>query len=156
EQLRNVTLLTPRSWAAWANLGICLDRLERSEEAATAFREANLLAPGHTEIRNRLLRLLRQIGAAGEELRVFKEWYDRLPADDPRRTKSGPLLKYMERQADLERRLAEFRGGRAEPASTGEAIGLARLCQGKKFYPDAVRFFDRGFEQEPGLADQPQ
>jgi hypothetical protein len=30
------------------------------------------------------------------------------------------------------------------------------LCQGKKFYPDAVRFFARAFDREPALAERAQ
>ncbi|HJZ91738.1 MAG TPA: protein kinase [Gemmataceae bacterium] len=156
EQFHKVTALAPRSWLAWAYLGDCLDKLDRPEEAAVAFREAFRLTPGHEVVRNRLLTLLHRTGAAGEELQVFKTWYDRLPGGDSQRTKWGPHLKYLERQADLEQRLADFRDGRAEPASAGEAIGLARLCQAKRLYPNAVQFFTRAFQQEPALADHPQ
>jgi hypothetical protein len=86
-------------------------------------------------------------------LEVYREWYDRLPADDPDREKWEPGLKYRERQADLERRLADFRAGRAEPASAGEAVGLARLCLHKNLYPDAVRYYVTAFERNPAQAE---
>jgi tetratricopeptide (TPR) repeat protein len=153
EQLRKTTVLAPHRWDVWANLGASLDEMDRPEEAAAVLREAHRLAPDQEAVRNRLLGLLYRTGAAGEELQVFREWYDQLPAGDPQRTKWGPQLKYLERQADLERRLAEFRDGRAEPASAGDAVIVARLCQRKRFYPHAVKYFTRAFEKDPALAD---
>jgi Flp pilus assembly protein TadD len=156
EQFRRLAELTPGDWQPRANLGLCLEHLGRPEEAAAAFQEAVRLAPDRADLLNRLCPLLRRSGAAGEELRVFKEWYDRLPADYPRRESATTTLKYLERLADLERRLPDFRGGRAEPASAGEAVMLARLCQGKKLYPDAVRFYATAFERNPAQAEHPQ
>jgi tetratricopeptide (TPR) repeat protein len=156
EQLHKTTALAPHRWDVWANFGLSLDEVGRTEEAIPALREAHRLAPGRDDVRTHFLRLLTRTGAAAEELQVFKTWYDRLPANDPQRTHWAPQVKYLERQAAVERRLVDFRDGRAEPASGAEAAIAARLCQGKKLYPDAVRFFVQAFEREPKLADLPQ
>src|SRR5262245_8240764 len=156
EQLRKTIVLAPQRWDAWANLGASLEQMGRPEEAIPAMREAHRLAPRNPDVRTHLLRLLSRAGAAGEELQVFQAWYDRLPAGDPERTKWAPQVKYLERQADLERSLADFRDGRAEPTSTPDTVILSRLCQKKGFYPQAVRYFAQAFERAPALADNLQ
>jgi len=153
EQLRKVTVLAPRSPASWAYLGDTLKEMGQTTEAGAAFREAYRIAPGHADFRNRLLNHLKQTGAAAEELQVFKRWYDRLSADDPQRPRWAPQLKYLERQAELERRLPDFREGRAEPDSAEEALISARLCLAKKLYLESARFYAQAFESKPALAD---
>ena len=75
-----------------------------------------------------------------------------LPAQDPLREKTRPLLKHCQRCMILEARLPRILKGTEKPTSAAEQIELAQLCSLKKLYAAAALFYAVAFAAEPSAA----
>jgi serine/threonine-protein kinase len=88
-----------------------------------------------------------------EGLAFVKKGRDLLPARDPLREQTRPLLQRCQRYLALDTRLPRILKGAEKPANAAEQIEVAQLCVLKKLYAAAARFYDDAFTAEPKLAE---
>lgn len=73
------------------------------------------------------------------------------PATEERREL---VLNWLNEQViELEKKLPSVLSGEAKPASAAETLAFARICQGKKLYGAAARFWAEAFQSNRALAD---
>jgi tetratricopeptide (TPR) repeat protein len=131
------------------NLGVTLNVQGDPAGASAAFRKAIELKPDYAEAHNNLGIALKEQGnlvgaiAAYEKAIAFKP-----DLAEPRRN-----LVIARRETELEAKLPAYLAGKAKPANSAEQIDLANLCARKHLNHASARFFEAGFEAEPGLAN---
>jgi serine/threonine-protein kinase len=87
-----------------------------------------------------------------EALAFIKKGLDRLPAQDPLREETRPLLERCQRYVTLDARLPRILKGMEKPANAAEQVEFAELCRLKKLYAAAARFYGDAFAADPKLA----
>jgi superkiller protein 3 len=119
--------------------------------AVTAYRKAITLQANHAEAHCNLGHVLRRQGEFGKALVALRRGHE-IGSRNPRwRYPSAQWVRYCERLDDLDRQLPAFLHGKAKPASSAERIELAQLCQIKRLYRAAARFYEEAFAERPGL-----
>jgi serine/threonine-protein kinase len=88
-----------------------------------------------------------------EAMAFMKKGDDLLPAQDPRRDLTRPLLQRCQRYMTLDARLPRILKGEEKPANAAEQIEFAQLCVCKKLYAAAARFYGDALTAEPKLAE---
>jgi serine/threonine-protein kinase len=87
-----------------------------------------------------------------EALAFIKKGHELLPARDPLREETRPLLQQCQRYMTLDARLPRILKGAEKPANAAEQIEFAELCRLKKLSASAARFYAAAFAAEPKLA----
>jgi tetratricopeptide (TPR) repeat protein len=136
------------------SLGNALRNKGLVDEAIAEYREAIRIKKDYAEAHCNLGNALQRQGefrAAREELRRGHE----LGSRNPRWPyPSAQWVRKCERLIELDGRLPGFLEGTFTPASPGEQMELAQLCQGyRKQYAAAARFYAEAFAEQPKLAD---
>jgi tetratricopeptide (TPR) repeat protein len=149
---RRAVAVKPDYSLAHFNLGRFLAMQGKSAEAVEAYRKAIALKPDIPLAYLELGRLLQGQGRVTEALSVLQRLHElgsRLPGwSNP----SAKSVREARRLVDLDARLPQFLSGAAQPAGAGESIELAKLCQAKKQYAAAARFYAAAFAAQPQLA----
>jgi tetratricopeptide (TPR) repeat protein len=141
---------------AHCNLGNALRCKGQLDEAIAEYQEAIRLKKDLAEAHNDLGRVLQQKGQFPEALVHLRRGHE-LGSRNPRSPyPSAQWIQECERLLELDGRLPAFLSGKEQPADVGERIALARLCEIKKCYVAALRFYEQAFAAKPRLAgDQP-
>jgi predicted TPR repeat methyltransferase len=79
EQFLKATELAPDLAGAWYNLGVCLRRLQRPDDAATALYKALKLQKGHSQAHETLSMLLYRQGRFAEAAQIYRDWLEHDP-----------------------------------------------------------------------------
>jgi serine/threonine-protein kinase len=149
---RKVIDLQPESAKAHNNLGMALRQQQKHGAAEAAFRKAIELQPdGALAHCNLALELMEQ-ARFDEAVAFFNKGNALLPAGDPVREETRPLVQQCQRYVSLDARLAAVLRGAEKPADAAEQIEFARLCALKKLHAAAARFYEAAFAAEPKLA----
>jgi predicted TPR repeat methyltransferase len=74
EAFEKATGLAPHLAIGWYNLGVCLRRLHRPQDAATCLHKAVTLDPHHAPAHDTLARLLYGLGRRSEAVDVYRAW----------------------------------------------------------------------------------
>jgi serine/threonine-protein kinase len=126
--------------------------LRKYRDAETAFVKVVDLQPGFVLTYFNLAEVLSEQARFDEALAFIKKGRDRLPAQDPLREQSQPLLQRCQRYVTLDARLPRILKGTEKPQSAVEQIELAELCRIRKLYAAAALFYASAFAAEPKLA----
>jgi Flp pilus assembly protein TadD len=153
---RTAITLQPDLATAHFNLGGMLVRQGRLAEAEAACREATELQPDYAEACNNLGLTLQQQGRFAEAVTVRKQGLQRLPPDHALRPTLQQDIRTCERFLELDRRLPSVLKGEAKPAGAAELIEFADLCQAKRLYAAAARFFAEAFADQAKRAEDPR
>jgi len=84
---RTAIRLNPEHIDAYTNLGILLNGLKRTEEAAACYCKVITLRPKHREARKLLALAHSTLGEIGAAVKIFEEWLDEEPGD--------PIARHM-------------------------------------------------------------
>jgi len=136
-RLRAVTRIAPDHFAAWHNLGMALQQLRRSPEAARAYAKARALRPDAVETGFSLAIALAAEGRTDEAIELYRE----LAADPAVRGRALTRLAILRPAAATELELEAIRleAGQA----SGEAAIAARFALGGAL--EAREQFDAAF-----------
>src|SRR5262249_46122289 len=122
-------------------------------EAEQAFRDAIRLKPDYAEAHCDLGHTLQQQCDFREALEAYRRGHE-LGSKNPRWPfPSDRWVRQCERLLELDGQLIGILAGETTPASPGERIELARLCNFKGLHRAAARFSKEAFEAEPKLAN---
>jgi Flp pilus assembly protein TadD len=154
-EFRKASELDPKNAARHYILGNTLRDLGDLTGATAEYRRTITLKPDYAEAHCNLGHVLRQQGELAASLAELRRGHE-LGSKNPRWP--YPSLQWVrqgERLVELEGRLPDFLNGKAAPASSGERIELALLCQEyRKQYAAAARFYAEAFAAKPKLADK--
>jgi Flp pilus assembly protein TadD len=149
---RKATELQPDFAVAHYNLGLTLASQGRHGAAEAAYRKAIELRPDFVPTYIYLSEALLEQAKFDEALAFIRKGHDLLPARDPLREQTRPLLQRCQRYKALAVRLPRIMKGAEKPASAAEQIEFAELCRLKELYAAAARFYAAAFAEEPQLA----
>jgi tetratricopeptide (TPR) repeat protein len=140
------------------NLGIALNGQGRSKEAELAYREAIRLKPDYPEAHCNLGLVLLEQGRFGEALPSLRRGHALGSVRPGWRYSSAAWVRQCQRLVELDGMLPGVLDGSTEPASAGERLELASLCQMrcKRLHASATRFAAEAFAVEPKRADDLQ
>jgi tetratricopeptide (TPR) repeat protein len=150
---RKVTTLRPDFAGAHNNLGMALAEQRKYGEAEAAYRKAIAFRPDFAMAHFNLAAALLEQARFDEGLAFVKKGQDFLPARDPLREGTRPLLQRFQRYMALDARLPEILRGAEKPANAAEQLEFAQLCGIKKLYAAAAHFYGDAFAAEPKLAE---
>jgi tetratricopeptide (TPR) repeat protein len=150
---RKAIELEPDLAEVYYNLGLILGAQRKYGEAEAAYRKAVDLQPAFAEANFNLAHALMEQALFDEALAFMKKGYALLPAQDPRREVTRPLLRRCQRYMTLDARLPRILRGADKPANAAEQIEFARLCVFKKLYAAAAHLYGDAFRAEPKLAE---
>ncbi len=150
---RRAIEIDPKGSSAHYHLGNALRDTGRPEEAVSAFREAIRLKPKYAEAHCNLGLVLRQLGRFDESLTHLRQGHQLGSKQPGWSYPSDQWLQAAERLVALDAKLLAILKGDAKAADAAEQIELALLCQTKKRYAAAARFFGDAFTAQPKLAD---
>jgi hypothetical protein len=127
--------------------------MRRPAEAEDAYRLALRHKPDYPKALCNLAFLIKKQGRFTEALALLQRGHA-LGEKDPRWPyPSAEWVRQAERLVDLDARLPQFLTGQAEPADAAERLVLAQqICQAKKLYATAVRYYKEAFADRPVLA----
>jgi serine/threonine-protein kinase len=146
--------LKPNHADAVSNLGAMLcDYFNRPEQAEATIRKAIELNPRDWQAHFNLGVVLFKQARFRDAQTSLQKGSKLVPYQDPRRASFNKLSKSCERFLELDARLAEMLQGMQKPASTGEQMDLAQLCNLKQLYAAAARLYLDAFTAEPNLAE---
>jgi tetratricopeptide (TPR) repeat protein len=151
-EYRAAIRLDPNLARAHQNLGYIFQLQGRPEEAISHYHRAIALDPKDVRAYRNLGWTLRGLGRFAEARDALRRCLARLPAQDRRRLQVGQTLRQCQRLLALEAKLLGILQGEVKPANAAEQIEYALLCQLKKRYAAAARFWAAGFAADPKLA----
>jgi serine/threonine protein kinase/Flp pilus assembly protein TadD len=134
-------------------LGLALLRKGQLDEAIKELGEAIRIKKDFAEPHYNLGTALRTQGAFREANQALRRCLELLPAGAPLRQPAQQELEQCERLLALDARLPLVLDGREKPANAVEQRDLAGLCQNKRRFAAAARFYEAAFAAEPKLAD---
>ena len=152
---RGALALRPSAVAVRNNLGVALEDKGQVDEALQELRRAIALDPQCATPHNNLGNALADKGQRDEAMQATRRCLDLLPPNDPLRQPVTQQSQRCEQFLALDRKLATILAGTEAPASNGERLALARLCQQpfKKRYAASARLFGEAFTHDARLAD---
>jgi tetratricopeptide (TPR) repeat protein len=149
---RQAIACDPKYAPAHLNLGNVLKAQGQLPEAIAAFRQAIEVDPRLAEAHGALGQTLLVAGDFAEAVKETKRCLELLPPQHPLRVPVSQLLQQCELAVVLNEKLPAILRGETRPASAGEALALAQLCQqSKQMHAAAARFYAEAFA-EPKLA----
>ncbi len=135
------------------NLGHALRKKGQMKEAIAELREAIRLERDNAEAHCNLGLVLMDEGLFAQALVYLRRGHE-LGSKDPHwQYPSGKWVRDCEHVAALDARLPAVVNGQERPADDGERLEFAQLCQGKKLFAVATRFYTEAFASQPALAD---
>ncbi len=151
-EYRKAIELDPKLAQAHHGLGIALHDQGKLAEAMAEFRKAIELDPRDASPHNNLGNILRDQGKLAEAIAEFRKAIEL----DPKLALAHRNLRRCEEILALDRKLPAILEGKTRPGDAAEQVGFAHLCQFKKRYLLAARFFADAFAAQPKLADDLQ
>jgi serine/threonine-protein kinase len=145
--------LDPKDAKAHYNLGAALAAKGRLDEAIACYEKALALDPKLAQAHGALGQVLLVQGRLREARDSTRRCLQLLPERHSLRRLGSQQLQQCEQLLVLEARLPALLQGKAQAASPAECLGYAALCQLKKLYPAAIRFYAEAFAADPQLAD---
>jgi serine/threonine-protein kinase len=151
---REAICFLPEYPAAHVNLGVTLGAQGRFGEAEAAYREALRLEPTNAVAHWNLGGALQEQGRFAEAVEVFRRGHALRTKSPSSRSASAEWLRQAERLVELDRQLPTILAG-AVPATAGEALEVASLCQhpARRLHAAAARLAAGAFAAEATLAD---
>jgi serine/threonine protein kinase/tetratricopeptide (TPR) repeat protein len=150
---RAAIAIRPGSTAAYHNLGDCLQRQQKLDEAVAAFQKAIDLDPKSAFGHGYLGFVLMNSGRFAEGLESFKTAIGFLKGNDPFQAKYAAGRDQCAKMLKLEQRVLAVLAGK-DAADAGELLQMAVACQ-KNFRRDAMaaQLYQRAFKAQPALAE---
>jgi tetratricopeptide (TPR) repeat protein len=155
-EYRKANALNGTSFGLHYNLGSVLTDLGQRPEAIQEYEEALRLEPNSVEAHINLGLTLLKEGRLTEALAWLKRGQEMGAGDRSRHDSLAQWVRLAETMMALDRRLPAILNGEAEPADTPERLALAQLCESKRRYALAVRFYAAAFAAEPRCAADPR
>jgi Flp pilus assembly protein TadD len=153
KELRKTLQLKPDLADAHYNLGLVYQEQNRLSAAESEYREVIKLNPADPEGRCNLGLVLQNQGRFAEALEHLRLGH-KLGSKRPGWPyPSAQWVQNCERLVELNDKLPEILSGQRKPANIAERVTLASVCQLKKRYGAAARFYDEAFAEKPQLAD---
>jgi tetratricopeptide (TPR) repeat protein len=151
---RKVIELNPDDALAHYNLGNALNRQGKAAEAEAAHRKAIALKPDYAEAHCNLGNVLLDQGRFADALAARKRGHELGSRRPGWSYPSAKWVREARRLVALDAKLPQFLSGEAQPATVGESIALAQMCEThKKRYAAAARFYVTAFAALPTLAN---
>jgi tetratricopeptide (TPR) repeat protein len=135
-------------------LGCVLAKQGKVGEAEAAYRKAIDLKPDYAEAHCNLGDVLLRQGRFADALGSLKRGHELGSARPGWQYPSAKWVRDARRLVALDARLPQFLSGQAQPASAGEGIALAQMCQMFKKRYAAARFYAGAFAARPALAEK--
>ena len=152
-ELREAIRLKPDVAAAHVTLGAILGDEGKLDEAIAEFREALRLDPDDAVAHCNYGQALRTQGRYADALAELRRGHELGSKRPDWRYPSAQLVGEVARLVELERKLPPILAGRARPADTAEALGLALICYQKRLHGASARLWAEAFQSEPKLAE---
>ena len=135
------------------NLGYALRKKGQMKEAIAELREAIRLEKDNAEAHCNLGLALMDQGQFAQALVYLRRGHE-LGSKDPHwQYPSDNWVRDCEHVAALDARLPAVVNGQERLADDGERLEFAQLCQSKKLFVVATRFYTEAFASQPALAD---
>jgi serine/threonine-protein kinase len=150
---RKAIAIAPHFAQAHNNLGLALEGKGEADEAIACYRKAIAIDPKLPQPHANLGLALRARGQLNEAREAFVRALERYPTNHPFRATAAQQVQACERLVKLEERLPRILRGEDKTGSAGEGLELAHLCQLKRRYAAAARFYASAFAAAPGLAE---
>jgi serine/threonine-protein kinase len=150
---RKAIALDPKVAAAHYNLGNALRGKGRMDEAIACYQQAIALDPKYAEAHCNLGAALQAQGRFAESLAAYRRGHELGTKQRGWRYPSAEWVRQAERMAAMAAKLPAFLKGEFKPNDTTERLGLAGVCQAKKFNHAAARLYTDALAAEPKLAD---
>jgi tetratricopeptide (TPR) repeat protein len=148
---REALRLRPDYHDAHNNLGNALAVQGKYADAVAAYREALRLQPDNAKTYFNMGLVLRQQGLFAEALAALKRGHELGSKQPDWRMPSAQWVRTTEHLVNLESKLPHILRGEAQPTGAAEQLELAELCEIKKLYAAAVRFYAEFFVAQPKL-----
>ncbi len=134
-------------------IGAALRHKGQLDDAIACYKEAIQLNQDYAEAHCDLGDVLEQKGLFAEAL-VHRRRGHELGSRNPRWPyPSAGWVRNCERLVELDEKLPAVLSGMKQPADAAERLGLAFVCQLKKRYAAALRFYTQAFAEQPQRAD---
>jgi serine/threonine protein kinase/Flp pilus assembly protein TadD len=150
---QKAVMLKPDLAEAQNYLGVALAKKGDVSGAIDAFRKAIKLKPGYAVAHTNLGHALQSQGEFRQALITYRRAHELGTKMRNWRYPSSEWIREGERLLELDENLPAYLSGKAKPASSAEQIELANLCARKHLNHASARFYEAGFEAEPGLAN---
>jgi tetratricopeptide (TPR) repeat protein len=145
--------LDPKYAKAHNNLGNALHAKGDLDGAVAAYRKAVEFDPTYAKAWDSLVLTLLRQGRYAEARDATRRAMAVLPSGHPQQRLAAQQLQSCEQYLALDGKLPAILRGEASPASPGEALTLAQMCQQhKKRHVAAARLYADAFTAEPKLA----
>jgi serine/threonine-protein kinase len=144
--------IDPRFAPAHINLGNALKDKGRLDEAIAEYREAIESNPKLARAHGALGEALLQQGYFTEARQAIQRCLDLLPPEHGLRNPVTQLLTHCEQLLALDQKWSALIRDGAQPKDTAEQLAVADLCQHKRLYTAAARFYTDAFVN-PKVAD---
>jgi tetratricopeptide (TPR) repeat protein len=149
---RKAIAIKPDDANAHSNLGVALREQGKLAEAEAACRKAIALQPDNVILHQNLRDVLQRQGRFADALSVLQRLHEIGSGKPGWPYPSAKWVRDARRFVELDARLPQFLSGEAQTNGAGEAIALAKLCEIKRLYAAAVRFYAAAFGAQPTLA----
>jgi serine/threonine protein kinase/Flp pilus assembly protein TadD len=135
------------------NLGNVLQGKGQLDEAIAEYREAIRLNKDYPEAHCNLGHVLCNKGQFAEALTHLRRGHQLGSKNSRWRYPSAQWVQQCERLVELDGKLPAILRGKAQPADAAERLEYGGLCQTKRLYAAAARFYADAFAQQSQLAD---
>jgi tetratricopeptide (TPR) repeat protein len=135
------------------NLGRALVHKGRLDDAIAEYQIALKLREAYPEAHCNLGQLLRRKGQFRQAVEHLRRGHE-LGSRDPTRWPypSARWLRQAEQMAQAEASLPAVLSGKAQPRDAEECLAFAKLCQERRAFAAAARFYAEAFARRPALA----
>jgi tetratricopeptide (TPR) repeat protein len=132
-------------------LGNALKAKGEVAEAIQAYQDALRLKKEYPEAHCNLGLALQAQGRFSEALSALKRGHHLGSTRPDWPYPSAQWVQQCQRLVELDTRLQDILGGKAQPADAAERIALAEVCHLKRLYRQAARFYEEAFAEQPNL-----
>lgn len=153
EQYREALRIDHRCSKAHHGLGVIAGDAGDVDGAIVHLQKSLEFDPGYAPSKGALGAALMLKGRFDEAKTAFKVYLDSLSPDDKGRDAVEDLFRRCDRMSKLDRRWTAIMKGEDKLTDGAESAYFAELCQNKKRYADAARFYADAFAMNPALAD---
>jgi tetratricopeptide (TPR) repeat protein len=150
---RKAIALKPGYAEAHYNLGMTLENRGRLGEAEAAYRKAIALKPDFAQAYCNLASILLNRGDYATSFDMYRTGHELGTKQPDWCYPSEQWVANAKRQAALAQRLPALLKGEDRPRDVAERLDLARMCNGKKYYAAAARFWSEALEADPELGN---
>jgi len=139
--LQRTLQLSPDMFAAWMNLGLCLDKLGRPAEAIPAFERARELDPSNTETMNQLVDTFFKLGKFKKAVEVCRSYLEEDPTSI--RIHAALAMSLINRAQMKEAEEIALKGLALDPEGENLNYVIGKILQGRRRYEEAAAAYEK-------------